>query len=48
MRFEAMDHDVHVGAVVVRGRLLQDFAAGLELVEDLFEPKLVGLVDDDE
>src|SRR6266705_442490 len=43
-----MNDYVHVRAVVVGGRLLQDFAAGLKLVENLFEPKLVGLVDDDE
>src|SRR5450631_1654794 len=43
-----MDHYVHVGSVVVGRRLPQDFAARLELVKDLFEPKLVGLVDDDE
>src|SRR6266436_4793547 len=43
-----MDDYVHVRTVVVGGRLLQDFAAGLELVENLFEPKLIGLVDDDE
>ena len=46
---ETMDDHVHVGAVVVRdGGLLQDITAGVELVEYLFEPKLVGLVDDDE
>ena len=45
---QAMDHYIHVGAVVISGRLLQHFATSLELVEDLFEPKLVGLMDDDE
>ena len=45
---EAMDDDVHVGAVVIGGRFLQDFATRLELVQYLFEPELVGLVDDDE
>ena len=41
------DH-VHVRAVVVRGRLAQDFLAGGDLVQDLLKPELVGLVDDDE
>ena len=36
------------GAVVVRGRFAQDFATGPQLVQNLFEPKLVGLVHDDE
>ena len=45
---EPMHDDVHVRAVVVRGRFAQDFPAGGDLVQDLFEPKFVGLVDDDE
>ena len=45
---QAMDDDVHVRSVVIRGRFAQHFAAGRDLVQDLFEPKLVGLVDDDE
>ena len=45
---EPMHDHVHVRAVVVRGGFAQDFAAGGDLVQDLFEPKLVGLVDDDE
>ena len=43
-----MDDDVHVRAVVIGRWFLQDRATGIELVEDLFEPELVGLVDDDE
>ncbi len=45
---QAMDDDVHVGPVVVRRGFAQDFAAGLQLVADLLEPKFVGLVHDDE
>ena len=45
---EAMHDHAHIGAVVVGGRFAQHFAAGGDLVQDLFEPKLVGLVDDDE
>lgn len=43
-----MDNDIHVGAVIVGGRLGQDFATGFQLVKNLFEPELVGLMDDDE
>ena len=45
---EPMDHDVHVGAVIVGGWFAQDFFAGLQFVSDLLEPKLVRLMDDDE
>ena len=45
--FEPVHHDVHVRSVVIRGRFAQHFFAGRDLVQDLFEPKLVGLVDDD-
>ncbi len=45
---EPVHHHVHVRPVVVRGGFAQYFAAGRDLVQDLFEPKLVGLVDDDE
>ena len=43
-----MDDDVHVDAVVVGSRLAQDIARRAQLVQDLFEPQLVGLVHDDE
>ena len=41
------DH-VHVRAVVVRGRFFEDFATGFQFVKNLLEPKLVGLMDDNE
>src|SRR6476619_5426520 len=43
-----MDDKVHVRTVVVRRGLAQDLLAGGDLVQDLLEPKLVSLVDDDE
>jgi hypothetical protein len=43
-----MDDDIHVGPIVIRGRLTQNLAARMQLVQDLFEPKFVSLVDDDE
>ncbi len=43
-----MHDDVHVRAVIVRRRFLENFAARHQLVQDLFEPEFVGLVDDDE
>ena len=45
---EAMHDHVHVGAVIIRGRFAQHFAGREQLMQDLFEPKLVGLVHDDE
>ena len=45
---QPMHNDVHVDAVVVRDRFAQDIATGPQLVQNLFEPKLVGLVHDDE
>jgi len=35
-------------AVVIGGRFLEDGAAGVQFMQDLFEPELVGLMDDDE
>jgi hypothetical protein len=43
-----MDNDVHVRAVVVGGRLLENFATGVQFMKDLLEPKFIGLVNDDE
>ena len=45
---QAMDDHAHVRAVVVRRRFAQDFTAGHQLVQDLFKPKLVGLMHDNE
>jgi hypothetical protein len=41
-------HDIHVRAIIVGRRFLKNGAAGAQLVQDLLEPKLVSLVDDDE
>src|SRR5438270_2035913 len=46
--FQAVDDHVHVRAVVIRGRFFENFATGFQFVKNLLEPKLVGLVDDDE
>ena len=45
---QPMHDHIEVWSVIIRGGLAQHFTAGAELVQDLFEPKLVGLVDDDE
>src|SRR3954470_7951538 len=43
-----LDDNVHVRSVVIGGGLLEDGATRVQFMEDLLQPKLVGLVDDDE
>jgi hypothetical protein len=45
---QAMHHRLEVGRVVVDGALAEDGGHRINLEQDLLEPQLVGLVDDDE